>query len=210
MSLVRLRPEAPWCWNTGAICGRSSSGRARPCQGRGSEFEPRRPLQKETPSVRMVFLFGIPRAGLNSLPRPARSALNQEVRQGSCEWLCHSWDAGSESRHVMRTSPHGRESICLLWRLPRSSKPVDWRATTASLPTSMARYWRERIVNTASSLLSGIGTMIAQTWLSDGEIPVRLKSGIEKSRVFAEILFWLHLITLFFGSGVLYSKDNNS
>ena len=60
------------------------------------------------------------------------------------------------------------------------------------------------------SLLPGIGTMIAQTWLSDGEIPVRLKSGIEKSRVFAEILFWLHLITLFFGSGVLYSKDNNS
>lgn len=52
--------------------------------------------------------------------------------------------------------------------------------------------------------------MIAQTWLSDGEIPVWLKSGIEKSRVFAEILFWLHLITLFFGSGVLYSKDNNS
>ncbi len=52
--------------------------------------------------------------------------------------------------------------------------------------------------------------MIAQTWLSDGEIPVRLKSGIEKGRVFAEILFWLHLITLFFGSGVLYSKNNNS
>ena len=156
------------------------------------------------------FLFEIPRAGANSLPRPARSALNQEARQGSCEWLCHSWDAGSESRHVMRTSPHGRESICLLWRLPRSSKPVDWRATIESLPTSMARCWRERIVNTASSLLPGIGTMIAQTWLSDGEIPVRLKSGIEKSRVFAEILFWLHLITLFFGSGVLYSKNNNS
>ena len=48
----------------------------------------------------MVFLFGMPRAGLNSLPRPARSALNQEVRQGSCEWLCHSWDAGSESSLV--------------------------------------------------------------------------------------------------------------
>ena len=28
-----------------AICGRSSSGRAPPCQGGGSEFEPRRPLQ---------------------------------------------------------------------------------------------------------------------------------------------------------------------
>ena len=50
------------------------------------------------------FLFGMSRADANSLPRPARSALNQEVRQGSCEWLCHSWDAGSESSHVMRTS----------------------------------------------------------------------------------------------------------
>ena len=56
------------------------------------------------------FLFGMPRAGLNSLPRPARSALNQEVRQGSCEWLCHSWDAGSESSLVMRTSPPERWS----------------------------------------------------------------------------------------------------
>ena len=56
--------------------------------------------QKETPSGRMVFFFGMPRAGLSSLPRPARSALNQEVRQGSCEWLCHSWDAGSESSLV--------------------------------------------------------------------------------------------------------------
>ena len=37
---------------------------------------------------------------MNSLPRPARSALDQEVRQGSCEWLCHSWDAGSESSLV--------------------------------------------------------------------------------------------------------------
>ena len=26
------------------LCGRSSSGRAPPCQGGGSEFEPRRPL----------------------------------------------------------------------------------------------------------------------------------------------------------------------
>ena len=45
----------------------------------------------------------MPRAGLNSLPRPARSALNQEIRQGSCEWLCHSWDAGSELSLVARS-----------------------------------------------------------------------------------------------------------
>ena len=44
-------------YNLSCVCGRSSSGRARPCQGRGSEFEPRRPLQEETPSVRMVFSF---------------------------------------------------------------------------------------------------------------------------------------------------------
>ena len=69
-------------YNLSCICGRSSSGRARPCQGRGSEFEPRRPLQKETPSDRMVFLFGMPRAGWNSLPRPARSASNPEVKAG--------------------------------------------------------------------------------------------------------------------------------
>ena len=29
----------------GTICGHSSSGRAPPCQGGGSEFEPRCPLQ---------------------------------------------------------------------------------------------------------------------------------------------------------------------
>ncbi|MCI6677613.1 MAG: hypothetical protein MSF41_00250 [Oscillibacter sp.] len=26
--------------------------------------------------------------------------MNQEARQDSCEWLCHSWDAGSESSLV--------------------------------------------------------------------------------------------------------------
>ncbi len=87
MSLVRLRPEAPRCRNSGAVCGRSSSGRARPCQGRGSEFEPRRPLQKEYP-IRQdgVFFVECAAAPETSLPRPARSASNQEVRQGSCEW----------------------------------------------------------------------------------------------------------------------------
>ena len=58
MSLVRLRPEAPRCRNSGAVCGRSSSGRARPCQGRGSEFEPRRPLQK-SPPIRVVIFFRV-------------------------------------------------------------------------------------------------------------------------------------------------------
>ena len=48
------------------LCGRSSSGRAPPCQGGGSEFEPRRPLQTSLFSGRYpmwdtvpVFLFYI-------------------------------------------------------------------------------------------------------------------------------------------------------
>ena len=84
------------------------------------------------------FLFEMPRAGLNLLPRPARSALNQEVRQGSCEWLCHSWDAGSESSlvtflllryaGVQTTNPvgnhkkkHHPSGWCFLFGMPRAA-----------------------------------------------------------------------------------------
>ena len=70
-------------YNLSCVCGRSSSGRARPCQGRGSEFEPRRPLQKEYP-IRQdgVFFLECAAAPENSLPRPARSASNPEVKAG--------------------------------------------------------------------------------------------------------------------------------
>ena len=37
--------------DTLSVCGRSSSGRAPPCQGGGSEFEPRRPLQHEAVAI---------------------------------------------------------------------------------------------------------------------------------------------------------------
>ena len=50
---------------------------------------------------------------MNSLPRPARSASNPEVRQGSCEWLCHSWDAGSESSLVARSKKERHPCGCL-------------------------------------------------------------------------------------------------
>ena len=50
MSLVRFRPEAPNKRRTilRFICGCSSSGRAPPCQGGGSGFEPRHPLHEKT------------------------------------------------------------------------------------------------------------------------------------------------------------------
>ena len=42
-----------------AICGCSSSGRAPPCQGGGSEFEPRHPLHKKKKQMltHLLFLF---------------------------------------------------------------------------------------------------------------------------------------------------------
>ena len=48
--LVEQRTENPRVVGSipteGTICGFSSSGRARPCQGRGGGFEPRNPLQR--------------------------------------------------------------------------------------------------------------------------------------------------------------------
>ena len=41
----------------GKICGCSSSGRAPPCQGGGSEFEPRQPLQSVHLRKRVDFLL---------------------------------------------------------------------------------------------------------------------------------------------------------
>ena len=56
------------------ICGRSSSGRAPPCQGGGSEFEPRRPLQYEAivdaeMQKRWLFCFMWQRSGMPAAPR---------------------------------------------------------------------------------------------------------------------------------------------
>ena len=49
--LVEQRTENPRVVGSipteGTICGFSSSGRAPPCQGGGSEFEPRHPLHKK-------------------------------------------------------------------------------------------------------------------------------------------------------------------
>ena len=65
MSLVRFRPEAPQptYLESGNLvpgsvrCGCSSSGRAPPCQGGGSEFEPRHPLQNHKERLPRVPYF---------------------------------------------------------------------------------------------------------------------------------------------------------
>ena len=60
--LVEQRTENPRVVGSippgGPSCGCSSSGRAPPCQGGGSEFEPRHPLQKEKrPASAGLFSF---------------------------------------------------------------------------------------------------------------------------------------------------------
>ena len=68
-------------YNRPCVCGRSSSGRARPCQGRGSEFEPRRPLHKKQdhPMGGPVFVI---RCG----PRLERARAQREKRAGGTFW----------------------------------------------------------------------------------------------------------------------------
>ena len=121
-------------YNQPCVCGRSSSGRARPCQGRGSEFEPRRPLQKETPSERMVFLFGIwQRAGLNSLRTPRRSPSCQPPPA-----RCRGAAAGTLPRNRLASSAAGGASAL-------SSSPAPKNKTTLWVVLFFGMYRRPRL-----------------------------------------------------------------
>ena len=53
-------------------CGFSSSGRAPPCQGGGSEFEPRKPLQKPVALATGSFTMSIRICGYDGIGRHAR------------------------------------------------------------------------------------------------------------------------------------------
>ena len=68
----------------GTICGFSSSGRAPPCQGGGSEFEPRNPLHIRTPNAFGAAEFVIRR-------------YSQVVRQGSAKPSFPSSNLGGAS-----------------------------------------------------------------------------------------------------------------
>ncbi len=66
------------------ICGCSSSGRAPPCQGGGSEFEPRHPLQKITDTIRCLLFFY---PGRGSKNQGSMSIVGVEAKRnnfGSC------------------------------------------------------------------------------------------------------------------------------
>ena len=56
MSIVTWEFESPSLHQMN-VCGNSSVGRARPCQGRGREFEPRFPLQVKVSEFLGLFCF---------------------------------------------------------------------------------------------------------------------------------------------------------
>ena len=62
----------------GTICGFSSFGRARPCQGRGGGFEPRNPLQKNNAGRNFGIVFLSKTEGLGMAP--IRKANCMELR----------------------------------------------------------------------------------------------------------------------------------
>ena len=63
--------------------GRSSSGRAPPCQGGGSEFEPRRPLQKRGHNICCDLFFGF-RQEIKMLGRSGSALRQGFAAQNAC------------------------------------------------------------------------------------------------------------------------------
>ena len=85
-------------YNNPQTCGRSSSGRAPPCQGGGSEFEPRRPLQRGAPAgrtrthsvwVRVLFVRGRrrPSQGARAPPHNSPFPSLPQKQRGPCGFL---------------------------------------------------------------------------------------------------------------------------
>ena len=112
----------------------------------GSEFEPRRPLQKRKshPSGWDFLFLECAAAPENSLPRPARSASNQEVRQGSCEWQQPFAGCREASSSLVARSKNTTQRVAFfsLTRPSPSCQPVSshvvaWKPGHFLEPTSL-------------------------------------------------------------------------
>ena len=96
------------------ICGRSSSGRAPPCQGGGSEFEPRRPLQYEAivdaeMQKRWLFCFVWQWPGMLSACQSKEPPYN----------TMH----GGSSYNINMAPPHGYGTAARLWHRRTAMAP---------------------------------------------------------------------------------------
>ena len=77
------------------VCGRSSSGRAPPCQGGGSEFEPRRPLH----------LCGSLAQLGEHLPYKQRVSGSSPIRVASSECQRFAWQSCTQDRQANAEIP---------------------------------------------------------------------------------------------------------
>ena len=101
------------------ICGCSSSGRAPPCQGGGSGFEPRHPLQEKDIDFGVFYFYIYISYIYMRRARKGRFAVG-EFKQ-SCElferlWACRQAGAKpSEPRHPLRTKGHSNGVLFVLY-----------------------------------------------------------------------------------------------
>ena len=91
--------------------GRSSSGRAPPCQGGGSEFEPRRPLQKRGHNVCCDLFFGF-RQEIKMLGRSEFALRQGFAAQNACtaqkrRFFGSSGQRGEQGASEARKRPSG-------------------------------------------------------------------------------------------------------
>ena len=101
------------CYNPLCSCECSSSGRAPPCQGGGSEFEPRHSLQKSKGRCNRPLLFWNP--WVISILGPAKPPLRNSPPLCGCEFTAHS-----------RRGPEGP------WGAPSERQPKRRRTTRAT------------------------------------------------------------------------------
>ena len=126
----------------------------------GSEFEPRRPLQRIPHPTGWGILLECAAAPENSLPRPARSVSNQEVRQGSCEWREPFVGCREASSSLVARSKNTTQRV-VFFSLIRPSPPCQ--EDTKYLPKPLRR--RATAASTISTLLEGFCVDIT-TWKS--------------------------------------------
>ena len=128
---------------------------------------------KETPP-RVVFFWKCTAAPVNPLPRPARSASNQEVRQGSCEWrqpFVGCREASSSLVARSKTPPHRVVFFCVrlgahrrVSRLPAATA-ADSRDTSSKAP----RFIRHR--RRFGAFLVARGRVIEREWGNPSKVP---------------------------------------
>ena len=90
------------------ICGCSSSGRAPPCQGGGSEFEPRQPLQRKGTELIGAFVFYTKRTRCLHLRSIRGRGPRESVAFAGC-------DSEFEPRQPLQKTRHRILSRCFLF-----------------------------------------------------------------------------------------------